>query len=85
MNNKFLEKYPELWEPKVGDRVRMIGNRYPNHYTGSNLIDVWIDGDIGVIISITKYRILKEYKINFKNKITQWWVVRSNFEIISHE
>ena len=24
MKNKFLEKYPSLWAPKVGDKVRII-------------------------------------------------------------
>jgi hypothetical protein len=79
--NKFLEQYPALWVPKVGDRVRIIKLVDNGHYQ---------IGDVGVIYGVSGdlNLIAYAYYIKFDNHIIDKrysWVLKNEMELIGHE
>jgi hypothetical protein len=72
--NKFLERYPELWVPSIGDRVRVIKlcapGEYKIGYTGK-ITHIWDFGDVHTI-----------YDIEFSNIEDEQRLYREEFEII---
>jgi hypothetical protein len=54
MSNKFLERYQALWDPKVGDKVRVVQltrSSGTSRFTASR----FTVGDIGIIGYIWKF------------------------------
>jgi hypothetical protein len=51
--NKFLERYPALWEPRIGDRVRIISvydfNNTRIDTSSSSFSWYYQIGDVGII------------------------------------
>jgi hypothetical protein len=76
--NKFLNKYPSLWEPVIGDRVRVI--QVLNH--SKQLATNWAysAGEEGEIVEIYDY----VYMIKF-DKDENYTVFKEEIELISHE
>jgi hypothetical protein len=63
MSNKFLEKYPQLHEPKIGDRVRII-KLLDGH---KNNVNSWYYniGAVGQIVEILDTYAHTVYRIQF--------------------
>ena len=101
MSNKFLEKYPALHEPCIGDRIQVkelisIKSGH-NHYkhTPYNIGDTGIIlGDIGILIPMNNIKINSLYKIDFNNQGNKnvkdngiWCLWKEEFNVIdiNHE
>jgi hypothetical protein len=82
--NKFLEKYPQLREPKIGDRICITTNQPEKTYF-SKTCQI---GDIGEIKSIDtkepKYLIRRlDIHIAYESYLGSYWVFSNTFTIIS--
>jgi hypothetical protein len=76
--NKFLEIYPQLIEPKVGDRVKII--KLLSGFKCS--VDTWFYciNDVGTIIKRSSNEWV--YEIYFSKYTESFPVYREEFEII---
>jgi len=75
-HNKFLSLYPQLWEPKIGDKVILTSDNRP----------YWKKGDVGEIIKIYTVHTYTYYKIDFNNSENKevylggrWDILKVNF------
>jgi hypothetical protein len=80
MSNKFLELYPQLREPRIGDRIRMI----------ETLDHVYKKGDIGIIKAINFVTFMNHNAyytqfINSNNNNDYAWVYREEIELVGYE
>ena len=78
--NKFLQRYPQLREPEVGDIIEIIDNKilYRLQY-----------GDIGIIIELTSPIIIQslyyiDFQINPGGNTGKWCLYRHEFKIIKY-
>ena len=71
MKNKFLEKYPRLYEPKIGDTIKI---------THSQCIDWYENEDIGTIIAVISdiplalMQLLQRKKPTFCDRLPMYYV-----------
>jgi len=82
MSNKFLEQYPQLREPQVGDIVKII-KTYDFYRTGYKRVQ---DGDIGIIEHMSRGILPLRYKIYVKRKgedDSVGWLRREQFELVN--
>jgi len=81
MSNKFLDKYPQLRKPQVGDIVKII-KTYDFYLTGYQRVQ---DGDIGIIEHISRGIQPLRYRISVKRKgegDSIGWLHREQFELV---
>jgi len=89
--NKFLSTYPQLWEPRIGDNIKIIkivnasGEIEPEskyfHYSYSI-------GEQGVIVDIDHVwgqRAVYKIIIKRSGEDMEEYVYRSEIELVSHE
>ena len=78
MGNKFLELYPQLWEPQIGDQVCIIHVINPFTFmkskTKRNLIYYKI-GDMGKIVA----KDISCFNIYFNKYQTSFWAYKEEF------
>ena len=82
MSNKFLDLYPALREPCIGDLVKITRNPGSTMYCSGNIV-----GDIGTIIHIDNYepRYLIRKKDNgiYEEHQGSYWISKEFFKIIN--
>jgi len=82
MKNKFLNKYPNLREPQVGDVVKII-KTYGFYLAGYQKIT---NGDIGIIEYISTATSDLKYRVRVKKALPPdalGWVELYQFELVS--
>jgi hypothetical protein len=71
-HNKFLKKYPSLWEPRIGDKVRVIKKTLS--------FSRYEIGFCGVITHIEEDEPIYLVRTETRNTITRYWVHSKDIE-----
>jgi len=76
MSNKFLSIYPQLWEPKIGDRIKIIRSNYSTIWHTSR----YYAGKTGIIDIVANEP--PEYLIEIDNENRYVWVNKEDVKVI---
>ena len=75
--NKFLDLYPQLWEPKVGVKVKIVKiltrDKKPTDNWNYKIGDT---GEIIHVMSLTRYTL---YQVKFHKNQKSFWAYKEEF------
>jgi hypothetical protein len=77
--NKFLNQYPQLWEPTIGDKIIVIQALTWNKTPQDNINLTYQIGEQGTIINVSGHNIDVVYRVHFSN--FSGWLYKEEMEL----